>query len=101
MLGVESAQDNHHNHQNDKAQSSNVLHPRALVPWMCSTSLLPQFDGNYTLDNFLKTILWKNLMETILLKIFLEQMTWCLSYDNLFEANQFVILAHARIKRFS
>ena len=26
--------------------SSNVLHPRALVPWMCSTSLL--------------TILWKN-----------------------------------------
>ena len=28
-----------------KPSSSNVLHPRALVPWMCSTSLL--------------TILWK------------------------------------------
>ena len=34
--------------------SSNVLHPRAIVPLMCSTSLL--------------TILWKNLMETILWK---------------------------------
>ena len=30
-------------------KSSNVLHPRALVPWMCSTSLL--------------TILWKNFLE--------------------------------------
>ena len=29
--------------------SSNVLHPRALVPWMRSTSLL--------------TILWKNILE--------------------------------------
>ena len=29
--------------------SSNVLYPRALVPWMCSTSLL--------------TILWKNFLE--------------------------------------
>ena len=29
--------------------SSNVLHPRALVPWVCSTSLL--------------TILWKNFLE--------------------------------------
>ena len=32
--------------------SSNVLHSRALVPWMCSTLLLPQFYGNYTSEKF-------------------------------------------------
>ena len=36
------------------AESSNVLHPRALVPWVSSTSLLTnfmeKFDGNYTLE---------------------------------------------------
>ena len=44
-------------------RSSNVLHSRALVPWMCSISLLTfwcnlmetillkRFDGNYTLEN--------------------------------------------------
>ena len=49
-----------------------MYYSRAQVPWMCSTSLLAQFDGNYTLeicmDNLLKTILWIQLMETMLWK---------------------------------
>ena len=32
-------------------KSSNVLHSRALVSWMCSTSVLPS-DGNYILKFF-------------------------------------------------
>ena len=45
--------------------SSNVLHPRALVPWVCSTLLLLPV-GTICRYNLMKIILRLNLMKTIL-----------------------------------
>ena len=44
----------------ENCPSSNVLHSRALVPWMCSTSVLPS-DGNYILKIFGTKRLYKQI----------------------------------------